>query len=352
MSVIRELVRPHVADVPAYVTARSEHSGGILLDANENAFGSPIADDDAELHRYPDPANRELRRAIAGRLRIEPSRLWLGNGSDAAIDLLVRTLTEPGAPVAIPSPSYGVYAQRIQAQAGSIREFRLDESFDLDSVAAREASLGAKLCILCSPNNPTGNLLSKERILDLLENIDGVLAVDEAYVEFAGESFSLAREAGGTGAFERLVVIRTLSKAWGLAGARVGYLVGSTELVDAMDRVGLPYPLSALAAQAALEALECESVVDERIARISAERDRLREGLSGLGLRSLPSDANFVCFFVPDASRIQSRLAGRHGVVVRDRSRMPGLEGALRVTVGTPPENDAFLAALRQELSA
>lgn len=352
MSGIRELVRPHVADVAAYVTARSEHSGGILLDANENAFGSPVADDNAKLHRYPDPANRELRSALAARLQVEPSRLWLGNGSDAAIDLLVRTVTEPGAPVAIPSPSYGVYAQRVRAQAGAAKGFRLDAAFDLDPVAAREASKGANLCILCSPNNPTGNLLSRERILELLESIDGILAVDEAYVEFAGEGFSLAREAGGTGPFERLVVIRTLSKAWGLAGARVGYLVGSPELVDAMDRVGLPYPLSALAARAALEALEHASLVEERIARISAERDRLTEGLSGLGIRSLPSDANFLCFFVADASRLQSRLAREHGVVVRDRSDMPGLEGALRVTVGTPAENDAFLTALRQELSA
>ena len=348
MSLIHELIRPHVADVAAYVTARSEHSGGILLDANENALGSPVDDDDASLHRYPDPTNRQLREAIARRLRVEPSRLWLGNGSDAAIDLLVRTLVEPGSPDAIPSPSYGVYAQRIQAHDAVTRMFRLDEAFDLDPVAAREASRGAKLCMICSPNNPTGNLLSRERILDLLE---GVLAVDEAYVEFAGEGCSLARDAGGRGPFERLVVIRTLSKAWGLAGARVGYLVGAPELVDAMDRVGLPYPLSILAARAALEALERESLVEARIAKITAERARLTDGLIGLGLRSLPSDANFVCFFVPDAPGIQSRLARRHGVVVRDRSRMPGLAGALRVTVGTPAENDAFLSALRQELS-
>jgi histidinol-phosphate aminotransferase len=352
VSAIRELLRPHVPDVPSYVTARSEHAGGILLDANENSFGSPISNDEAALHRYPDPANRELRNALAGRLQIEPSRLWLGNGSDAAIDLLVRTLTEPGAPVAVPSPSYGVYSQRVRAHAGTAREFRLDADFDLDPITAREASRGASLCILCSPNNPTGNLLSRDRILEHLETIDGVLAVDEAYVEFAGEGFSLAREAGGTGPFERLVVIRTLSKAWGLAGARVGYLVGSPALIDALDRVGLPYPLSALAARAALEALEHEPLVEERIARISAERDRLTGELARLGIRSLPSDANFLCFFVSDASNIQSRLARTHGVVVRDRSGMPGLEGALRVTVGTPAENDVFLSALRKELPA
>jgi histidinol-phosphate aminotransferase len=340
-----------VVDVPPYVTARSEHAGGILLDANENAFGSPVEDDLAELHRYPDPANQGLRSALAERLQTEPSRLWIGNGSDDAIDVLVRILTEPGAPVAIPSPSYGVYAQRVRAQAGAPAVFRLDPAFDLDPVAAREASRGAKLCILCSPNNPTGNLLSRERILDLLVSFDGILAVDEAYVEFAGEGFSLVREAGGAGPSERLVVIRTLSKAWGLAGARVGFLVGSPVLVDAMNRTALPYPLSALASRTALEALKRESLVKERIAQILSERERLNEALAGLGLRTLPSDANFLCFFVADASSLQSRLAQRHGVVVRDRSGMPGLDGALRVTVGTRAENDAFLSALREELA-
>ena len=351
MSAIRELLRRHVADVPAYTTARSAHDAGILLDANENAFGSPVRHDGAQLHRYPDPRNRELRSALAARLHTTPGNLWLGNGSDDAIDLLVRAFVDPGAPVAVPAPSYGVYAQRVAAHAGVVKSFLLDEQFDLDVDAAAEASRGAGLCFVCSPNNPTGNLLSRGRVLDLLERTEGIVAVDEAYVEFAGEEHSLAAMAGSYGPGERLVVIRTLSKAWGLAGARIGCLVGAPDLVSALDRIGLPYPLSAVSAEIGVQALRQQARVAEWIRDIRSERTWLAKGLSELGLRVLPSDANFLCFFVEDAPGLQSRLAESHGVVVRDRSRMPGLSGALRVTVGTRRENLAFLRGMRQELS-
>jgi len=350
MSSIRGLLRRHVAGVPAYTTARSAHDAGILLDANENAFGSPIRRDGAQLHRYPDPRNRELRSALAARLRTDPGRLWLGNGSDDAIDLLVRALVDPGAPVAVPAPSYGVYAQRVAAHAGVVRPFLLDARFDLDVDAAVEASRGAGLCFVCSPNNPTGNLLTRGRVLDLLERTEGIVAVDEAYVEFAGEEHSLAATAGSDGPGERLVVVRTLSKAWGLAGARIGCLIGAPELISALDRIGLPYPLSAVSAGIGVEALRQQGLVAERIRDIRSERTWLANGLSELGLRVLPSDANFLCFFVEDPEGIQTRRAESHGVVVRDRSGMPGLAGALRVTVGTRRENLAFLRGMRQEL--
>lgn len=351
MSTIRDLLRGHVAGVPAYTTARSTHDAGILLDANENAFGSPVRNAGLPLHRYPDPRNRELRAALAEGLRTDPGKLWLGNGSDEAIDLLVRTLVDPGAPVAVPAPSYGVYAQRVAAHAGVARTFLLDAEFDLDVDAAAAASRGAGLCIVCSPNNPTGNLLSRRRVMDLLERTEGIVAVDEAYVEFAGEEHSLASVAGSAGPSERLVVIRTLSKAWGLAGVRIGCLVGAPELISALDRIGLPYPLSAVSARIGVRALQEQARVAERIRDIRSERTWLASQLSELALRVLPSDANFLCFFVEDPTGIQARLADSHGVVVRDRSRMPGLAGALRVTVGTRPENLAFLRGLRQELN-
>jgi histidinol-phosphate aminotransferase len=351
VSRIDGLLRRHLADVPAYATARSMHRGGILLDANENAFGSPLESDAAELHRYPDPSNGPLRQSLADRLGVDPARLWLGNGSDEAIDLLVRVLVDPGESVAVPTPSYGVYAQRVAAHAGVARPFLLDASFDLDVDAAVEASRGANLCLVCSPNNPTGNRLSSDRVIALLERIEGILAVDEAYVEFAGEEASLASLAGGAGAFERLVVIRTLSKAWGLAGARVGYLIGARRLISAVDRAGLPYPLSTLAAEAAIAALSRAELVAERVADLRRERAFVAAALSELGVRVLPSDANFLCFFVENPAGIQERLAAGSGVIVRDRSSMPGLPGALRVTVGTRRENEAFLSGLRKELS-
>jgi len=350
VSAIARLLRPHVSGVPAYVTARSEHRGGILLDANENALGTPVPEQGSGLHRYPDPRNGPLREALAARVGIGPDSLWFGNGSDEAIDVLVRALVEPGSPVAVPAPSYGVYAQRVSANGATPRPFRLDGRFDLDVETAARASDGATLVFLCSPNNPTGGLLSRERILGLLERVEGVVAVDEAYVEFAGEEASFASLAGAPGSGERLVVIRTFSKAWGLAGARVGWLAGAPELVAALDRVGLPYPLSAPAARAAWTALQRADLVAERTAALRAERERLAAGLAGLGLRVLPSEANFLCLFVDDPRTVQRNLAARHGVVVRNRSDLPGLTGALRVTVGTREENDRFLEGLRAEL--
>ncbi|MDT8437168.1 MAG: histidinol-phosphate transaminase [Gemmatimonadota bacterium] len=350
MSAIAELLRPHVASVPAYVTARSQHRGGILLDANENALGTPVPELGDDLHRYPDPANGALRTALAERTGVRPEALWFGNGSDEAIDLLVRAVAGPGDPVVVPAPSYGVYAQRAAAHGARAREVMLDAEFDLDVDLTAAAARGAKLVFLCSPNNPTGRLLSRDRVLGLLGRVRGLVAVDEAYVDFAGEDASLLRLAGGEGPLERLVVLRTFSKAWGLAGARVGWLAGAPPLVEALSRLGLPYPLSAPAARAATLALDRADLVRERTARLVAERGRLAGALAALGLRVLPSDANFLCFFVPDPGAAQAALAAGHGVIVRNRSGLPGLDGALRVTVGTPAENDRFLDGLREVL--
>ena len=358
MNVVERLLRSHVADAPAYVTARSRYRGGLLLDANENALGPASPEAPADLNRYPDPANGELREALSGWLEVPADRLWLGNGSDEVIDLLVRILVDPGAPVAVVEPSYGVYAQRVRAQGGVVRGVRLDETFDLDVEATVAAADGSALMFLCSPNNPTGNLLSRERILEVLRRTRCLVALDEAYVEFAGgdaRSESLVSLAGGAGsesdeAARRLAVVRTFSKAWGLAGARVGYLVGDPVLVDAMDRVGLPYPLSSLSARTATRALAHVDEMEKARRTVVRERERLREGLEALGLTCLPSDANFLLFTVDGPGRVQESLAGDHGVIIRDRSAMPGLQGGLRVTVGTPDENDRFLTALREVL--
>ena len=358
MSEIERLLRRHVAGVPAYVTARSRYRGGILLDANENSLGPSAPDVHRDLHRYPDPTNGELRSALATWLEVPGDRLWLGNGSDEVIDLLIRVLVEPGLPVAVVEPSYGVYAQRVEAHGALVRGVRLDERFDLDVEATVAAADGCALLFLCSPNNPTGNLLARERVLEIVSRTRCVVAVDEAYVEFAGldaRNVSLVREAGsesGVGAgTERLAVIRTFSKAWGLAGARVGYMAGAPDLVDAMNRIGLPYPLSLLSTQAARRALEHAPAMEKARDRLVAERRRLEQGLVDMGLRILPSDANFVLFFTERAAETQRRLANEHGVIVRDRSDMTGLAGGLRVTVGTAQENDRFLEALREVLA-
>lgn len=343
---VRARVRPHLREVEPYVTARSQHAGGILLDANENAFGSLVPEAGEDLHRYPDPSNRELKAALSDAAGVPPGGIWVGNGSDEAIDVLLRTLVSPGESVVVAEPTYGVYSARARTHAARVRTVRLDDGFDLDVDAAAEAAEGADLVLLCSPNNPTGGRLSGDRVLELVGRCSAVVAVDEAYVEF-DERPSLAARAGDPA---RLAVLRTFSKAWGLAGARVGWLAGHPELVRWMDRAGLPYPLSAPAARAALRALGRREEMERRVRRVRAERRRLRDGLEALGLRVLPSDANFLLFFVGDPGGVQSRLADRHGVVVRDRSRLPGLDGALRVTVGRPDENDRFLEALSAEV--
>ena len=356
MSEIERLLRPHVSRVVPYVTARSKCRGGLLLDANENSAGPSAPDLPSDLNRYPDPANGDLGSAVSGWLGVAERRLWFGNGSDEVIDLLIRMLVDPGSPVVVSEPSYDLYAQRAAAHGATVRSVRLDGDFDLDVDGTLEATVGASLVILCSPNNPTGNLLSAGRILELLSRSRCVVAVDEAYVEFAGSDSraeSLARLAGGAGTVpgsERLTVIRTFSKAWGLAGARIGYVIAAPTLVDAMNRMGLPYPLSSLSSRAACSALRAESNMEITRDAVVSERARIARSLSELGLRPLPSDANFLLFFVQRPREVQARLERDYAVIIRDRSRMPGLDGGLRVTIGTSSENDRFLEALREVL--
>lgn len=369
-------LRRHLGNVEPYASARREARAGLRLDANENALGSVVGD---ELHRYPDPAGGPLRAALSGYLDVEPERLWLGSGADDVIDVLVRTLVEPRQPMVATTPSYDMYRQRGAAHGALVRQVRLDDEFDLDTEKVVRAANDAPLVMLCSPNNPTGNLLSRDRILALLERTEAVVAVDEAYVEFAlsdrspadddarpgdgarpgdaspgdapsgGEPPSLASLAGTPGA-ERLVVVRTLSKAWGLAGLRAGYLVGAPSLVRLLDVVGLPYRLTTPAIRLGTRALGTLDDMRRRRDRILAERDRVAEELRSLGLRVLPSAANFLLFFVVDAAGVQERLAREHDVLIRRRDGLPGLDGALRVTIGTPNDNDRFLAGLERTL--
>lgn len=353
-------LRRHLEDVAPYASARRQAWTGLRLDANENGLGSSLGD---ELHRYPDPTGGSLRKALAGYLDVEAERLWLGSGADDAIDVLVRTLVDPQQPLVTTTPSYDMYRQRGEAHGARVRQTVLDNEFDLDVEAVIDAAVDAPLVMLCSPNNPTGNLLSRDRILGVLERTDAVVAVDEAYVEFARPagcasprasdavegSPSLASLAGTPDA-ERLVVIRTLSKAWGLAGLRTGYLVGAPALVGLLDIVGLPYRLTAPAIRYGTQALAAPEEMRSRRDRIVAERERVSDALRTLGLRVLPSEANFLLFFVADPAAVQERLARRHGIVIRRRDGLPGLDGALRVTIGTTGDNDRFLAALEATL--
>lgn len=335
-------VRPHVKRLAPYTAARHLYREGLFLDANENPYGTLAPEFGADLHRYPDPYSGELRCALAEWLGVEPERIWIGNGSDEGLDLLIRTFVEPAEEVVVVTPTYGMYRITAEAHGAGVREVPLDGTFDLDLTATLDAARGAKAVFLCSPNNPTGNLLSADRLTRLAEGFDGLVVVDEAYVEFAdGPSLVSA-----TPTHRNLVVLRTFSKAWGLAGARVGYLVADAGVVEYLDRVNLPYPLSAPAQGAARATLRRSSQMQVTRMRIVAERERLARRLADLGYEVFPSQANFVLVRIPGARRVYRRLAEEFGLVVRDRSDVPRLEDCLRVSVGRPEDTDRLCAAL------
>ncbi|MDP2497224.1 MAG: histidinol-phosphate transaminase [Candidatus Palauibacterales bacterium] len=340
------LVRPHLREVEPYTTARSSHTGGLLLDANENRLGTLVPELGEDLNQYPDPRTPELRSALADRLSVSEGELWIGNGSDEGIDVLLRALVDPGDAVAVVEPTYGVYRTRARTYGADVRRALLDEDLRLDVEAAAGAAAGAKALFLCSPNNPTGTRLSREGILELADRVDALVVADEAYVEYAGGP-SLA---GEVRADRNLAVLRTFSKAWGLAGARVGYLAAPAPLVPYLDLAGLPYPVSKLSSRAAVRTLERSDEMERRVAAVREERERIAARLREMGLRVLPSESNFLLFFVGDPGRVQGRMASEEDVVIRNRSDLPRLDGALRVTVGRREENDRFLEALERTL--
>jgi histidinol dehydrogenase len=331
-----------------YRAARHHAASGILLDANENPLGGferppALAAELAGLGRYPDPSNARLRGAAARAFGVTPESVFAGNGSDEAIDLLVRAFVDPGDEVLVASPTYGMYAVQAALHGASVRELPLAADFRLDASLLERAAGRARLAFLCSPNNPTGNLLGRASILEAARRFGGLVVVDEAYVEFAGAP-SLATEAARPGS--SLVVLRTLSKAWGLAGLRVGFAVAEPGVVGALQRVKLPYNLSAIACALAIRALSEPARLERAVRANAAERSRLEAGLVELGLAPLPSAANFLLVPHARAPELVRRLEREGGVVVRDRSGIPRLPSAFRVSVGTTHENAAFLREL------
>ncbi len=335
-------VRPHIRSLVPYAAARDLYRSGLLLDANENPLGTLAPELGSDLNRYPDPSCAELRAALADWLGVGPERIGVANGSDEGLDLLIRTFVDPSEWVVVAEPTYGMYRIVAEAHGAKVRAVQLDQRFDLDLQATLEAARGAKAVFLCSPNNPTGNLLDRARLERLISECDALIVVDEAYVEFSDAPSLVALVAQ----HRNLVVLRTFSKAWGLAAARVGYWIADPEVVEYVDRVNLPYPLSGLAARAALLALGRRQQMERWRRKIVAERERLAMRLRQLGLGVFPSDANFLLVRVPRAPEVYRRLAEEFGIVVRDRSGLPRLEDCLRVSVGRPEETDRLCAAL------
>ncbi len=317
----------------------------VFLDANEN--GHDLFRE--ELNRYPDPLQLAVKQQIAKLKAVPVESIFLGNGSDEAIDLLYRIFCEPGVDEAITCPpTYGMYRVQADIHGTAIRTVLLDENFQLQPRAVLDsAKASSKLLFLCSPNNPTGNLLDPSAIEHLLRNFNGIVVVDEAYIDFAegAKSWSQRLEA-----FPNLVVLQTLSKAWALAGARLGMAFASPEIIHYMNAVKYPYNVGLPTQRVVLSALK--NGIGTALETIVSERKRLETELGKLDFveRIYPSDANFLLVKMNDSNLIFNYLK-QNGVVVRDRSREPLCEGCLRITVGTPSENKRLLELISNSIT-
>ncbi len=340
---LERFVRRNIRELKPYSSARSEFAGiaDVFLDANENSFGSPAG---SGLNRYPDPLQKDLKVAIAELKGIDAERIFVGNGSDEAIDLLFRIFCEPGRDqVIICPPTYGMYSVSADINDVAVRKVPLTDDFQLDVSAIRAATTPrTKLVFVCSPNNPSGNLMSRESIVALADSFDGIVIVDEAYIDFADQGSML----GELNAKPNLVVLQTFSKAWGMAGVRVGLAFAGSDMVDLMKP---PYNVSEIAQRAVLAALADRSAVENWKTLIKDERTRLKAELADLGFvkHVYPSDANFLLVKVAGANKIYRSLV-EQSIVVRDRSNVELCEDCVRITVGTPTENDLLISALKK----
>jgi histidinol-phosphate aminotransferase len=347
---ILQLARPNVRTLKPYSSARDEYKIGpsatetVFLDANENSLGGPLAED---YSRYPDPQQAPLKRAIGQLKSLDPTQIFLGSGSDEAIDLLFRAFCEPGRDNAVLlPPTYGMYAVQANIHGAELRRAPLRPDFSPDAAAVRAATdAHSKLLFICSPNNPTGQCLPDDFVLEMLAFFPGLVVVDEAYADFSGRPSWAAR----LYEFTNLVVLQTLSKAWGLAGLRVGMAFANPFVINILNKIKYPYNLNQPTIQLATEALQKKSVMLEKVAILLTERARLEAELPRLACveKVFASDANFLLVRVSDADAIYLFLTAR-GIVVRNRSREPHCENCLRITVGQPAENERLLANLRQ----
>ena len=341
------LIRPSVERMQAYSSARDEFEGmaPVMLDANENSLGSVGPDD---FSRYPDPHQRTIKVALAKLKGVAPNQIFLGNGSDEAIDLLVRLTCTPGQDsIVICPPTYGMYEVAANLNDVRIERLPLTPDFQLPADAAQKLTASsAKLVFLCSPNNPTGNLLAVEAMETILANFKGLVVVDEAYADFAEAPSWTTRLAE----FPRLVVLQTFSKAWGLAGLRLGVAYAASALIAYLDKIKPPYNVSAATQQHALAALAAAPSLPGMRTELLHGRTWLLEQLPQIPIveHIFPSDANFLLVrFTVDATAVYGQLRAR-GIVVRNRTSQPGCAGCLRLTVGTTAENAQLVAALQQ----
>ena len=341
---VQNILRENIKTLTPYSSARDEFQGeaSVYLDANENAFGSPL---DEQYNRYPDPMQHAVKRCLMEIKGVPVRNIFLGNGSDEAIDILFRSFCNPGVDnVIIVPPTYGMYQVLANINDVEARKVNLTPDYQLNMEGIAEAiDERTKMIFICSPNNPTGNSINRTDVETLLANFKGIIVVDEAYINYSRQK-SFIQELTE---YANLVVLQTLSKAWGLAGLRLGMAFASEEIVEVMNRVKPPYNINEATQRLVLKALQNVDQVNNWIKLTLAERDALVLGLKKYDfvLDIYPSDANFILVKTKNAKAIYNHLVNQ-GIIIRDRSKIELCEGCLRITVGTTQENSVLLTAL------
>ena len=343
MKRLEELTRKNIWNLAPYSSARNEYSGHVahvFLDANENPYNQPF-------NRYPDPLQIELKKRIAQVKGVREDCIFLGNGSDEAIDLPYRCFTRPGIDnvVAI-EPTYGMYKVCADINDIEYRPVLLDEQYQMTAeklLAATDEH--TKIIWLCTPNNPTGNCLNREEVVKVIEGFEGLVIVDEAYSDFSSQK-PLRTELAK---YANLIVLNTMSKAWGCAAIRLGMAFASEEIIHILNKVKYPYNVNQLTQQQALEALKDPFEVDNWVKILLQERSRMMDAFAMLPIceKVYPTDANFFLAKMTDATKIYNYLVDR-GIIVRNRTRVQLCQNCLRITIGTKTENSELIAALRQ----
>jgi len=340
MKEVKCLVRDNIRKLQPYSCARNDYKRvkGIFLDANENPFGS--------LNRYPDPYQTELKRAVSEIKNIGIESIFLGNGSDEIIDLTLRIFCNPGKDhVAIFTPTYGMYRVAADIHNTPVLEIPLNEDFQINSANILDliSDPKVKVIIICSPNNPTGNLIREEDIIAILSAFPGIVVLDEAYIEFSSRESMISRLPD----YKNLIVMQTFSKAWGMAGVRIGMAFAHRDIIFYYNNVKPPYNISSLNQKAILEKIKKQDTIRNEIELIVNEREELGKEIQKLGIvnKVFPSQANFLLVKFKDANKVYAQLIAEE-IIVRNRSALIG--NCLRITIGTTDENNKLLDSLKQ----
>jgi histidinol-phosphate aminotransferase len=339
---INTLVRKNVLTMKPYSSARDEFKGeaDIFLDANENPYPSPY-------NRYPDPLQWKVKEKLAPIKKVRPEQIFLGNGSDEAIDLVIRAFCEPGTDsILITDPTYGMYAVCADVNAVNVQRVTLTTEFDLDlDKIWKTIDPTTKVIFLCSPNNPTGNLLNSDKIKDVMQKFRGLVVIDEAYIDFT-LSNSFVEELDE---YPNLIVLQTFSKAWGLAGLRLGMAFASSDIINILNKIKYPYNVNIQTQDLALKTLAFQRQKEQWVIEIIDQRKRMETELSMLPItkKVYHSDSNFLLVQVNEAVKTYQFLMNR-GIIVRDRSNVTLCNDCLRITIGTPAENVRLLKALKE----